>query len=163
MNTRYLTKASLIAAIYIVLVLLQVLPLPFVNLTFGPVQLRIAEGLVLLPLVESAAIPGVFVGCLLSNLLLSFYSGFGLIDILGGSLVTLLAAYITSKMKNKAMGIIPPVLLNGFIVSIWVSYFTKVPYIVTVLGIGGGELISVAIFGSIILSVYEKATNLKEY
>ncbi|MCK9443004.1 MAG: QueT transporter family protein [Tissierellaceae bacterium] len=163
MNTRYLTKASLIAAIYIVLVLLQVLPLPFVNLTFGPVQLRIAEGLVLLPLVESAAIPGVFIGCLLSNLLLSFYSGFGLIDILGGSLVTLLAAYITSKMKNKAMGIIPPVFLNGFIVSIWVSYFTKVPYLVTVLGIGGGELISVAIFGSIILSVYEKTTNLKEY
>ena len=101
MNTRYLTKASLIAAIYIVLVLLQTLPLPFVNLTFGPVQLRLAEGLVLLPLIESAAIPGVFIGCLLSNLLLSVYSGFGLIDILGGSLVTLLAAYLTSKMKNK--------------------------------------------------------------
>ncbi|MFA5576444.1 MAG: QueT transporter family protein [Tissierellaceae bacterium] len=163
MNTKYLTKASLIAAIYIVLVLLQVLPLPFVNLTFGPVQLRIAEGLVLLPLVESAAIPGLFIGCLLSNLLLSFYSGFGLIDILGGSLVTLLAAYMTSKMKTRVTGLLPPVILNGFIVSIWVSYFTKIPYLVTVLGIGGGELISVAIFGSIILSVYEKATNLKEY
>lgn len=163
MNTKYLTKASLIAALYIVLVLIQMLPFPFINLTFGPIQLRVAEGLALLPLVEAAAIPGVFVGCLLSNLLLSFYSGFGLIDILGGSLVTLAAAYLTSKMKNRVLGIVPPVVLNGLIVSIWVSYFTKVPYLITVLGIGGGELLSVAIFGSIILSVYDKATNLKEY
>ena len=163
MNTRYLTKASLIAAIYIVLVLVQMLPVPLMNLTFGPVQLRIAEGLVLLPLVEAAAVPGVFVGCLLANLLLAPYSGFGLVDIIGGSLVTLLAAYLTSKMKSKITGIIPPVLLNGLIVSIWVSYFTKIPYLLTALGIGVGELISVGVFGSIILSVYKKATSLKEY
>lgn len=163
MNTKYLTKASLIAALYIVLVLLQMLPLPFINLAFGPVQLRIAEGLALLPLVEPAAIPGIFVGCLLSNLLLSYFSGFGLIDIIGGSLVTLTAAYLTSKMKNRISGMIPPVILNGFIVSIWVSYFTKIPYFATVVGISGGELLSVALFGSIILSVYDKATNLKEY
>lgn len=162
MKTKYLTRASIIAALYIVLILVQALPFPFVNLTFGPLQLRIAEGLVLLPLVEKAAIPGVFVGCLLSNLLLSLYSGFGLIDIIGGSLVTLVAAYLTSKMKNKFMGMLPPVVLNGLIVSIWVSYFTKVPYLVTVLGISAGELLSVAIFGSIVLSVYEKATKAKE-
>ncbi|HZK01077.1 MAG TPA: QueT transporter family protein [Tissierellaceae bacterium] len=163
MNTKYLTKASLIAAIYIVLVLLQMLPVPLMNLAFGPIQLRIAEGLVLLPLLEAAAIPGVFVGCLLSNLLLAGYSGFGFVDIIGGSLVTLLAAYLTSKMKSRITAIIPPVLLNGLIVSLWVSYFTKIPYLITVLGIGGGELLSVGIFGSIILSVYKKATNLKEY
>ena len=163
MNTRFLTKASLIAAIYIVLVLIQMLPMPLVNLTFGAIQLRIAEGLTLLPLVESAAIPGVFVGCLLANLLLAPYTGFGLVDILGGSLVTLIAAYITSKMKNKVMAMIPPIVLNGLIVSIWVSYYTSVPYLVTALGIGGGELLSVAIFGTLILSVYKNAANLKEY
>ena len=163
MNTRYLTKASLIAAIYIILILLQTLPFPIATLTFGPVQLRIAEGLALLPLVEVAAIPGLFVGCLLSNLILAPYSGFGLLDIFGGSLVTLLAAYLTSKMKSKITGIIPPVVLNGLIVSIWVSYFTKVPYIYTVLGIGVGELASVAIFGSVILYVYEKATSFREW
>lgn len=163
MNTRYLTKASLIAAIYVILVIIQLLPFPLATLTFGPVQLRLAEGLALLPLVEAAAIPGLFVGCILANLLLAPISGFGLIDIVGGSLVTLLAAYLTSKMKNKITGIIPPVVLNGLIVSIWVSYFTKVPYIYTVLGIGGGELISVAIFGSLILYVHEKATSFKEW
>lgn len=163
MNIRYLTKASLIAAIYIILVVIQTIPFPIAPLTFGPVQLRVAEGLALLPLVEGAAIPGVFIGCLIANLIIAPYSGFGLIDIFGGSLVTLLAAYLTSKAKNKWLGMIPPVVLNGLIVSIWVAYFTKLPYGLTVLGIGAGELASVAIFGSIILYVYEKATNFKEW
>ena len=163
MNIRYLTKASLIAAIYLVLVLLQALPFPMANLTFGPVQLRIAEGLTLLPLVESAAVPGLFIGVLLANFLLAPYSGFGLIDIIGGSLVTLIAAYLTSKAKNKYIGMLPPILLNGIIVSIWVSYFTKIPYLYTVLGITAGELVSVSLFGSLILFVYEKASKYREW
>lgn len=153
MNTKFLTKASLIAAIYIILVLIQV---PMGNLAFGPVQLRLAEGLTLLPLIETAAIPGLFVGCLVSNLILASYSGFGVIDILGGSLVTLIAAYMTSKMSNKFIATLPPIVLNGLIVSIWVSYFTNAPYWVTVLGIGGGEIASIGIFGFLMLSVYEK-------
>lgn len=163
MKAKYLTKASLIAAIYIILVLIQMLPFPIMGLAFGPVQLRIAEGLTLLPLVESAAIPGLFVGCLISNILLVPYSAFGLIDIIGGSLVTLLAAYLTSKMKTKTMGMLPPILLNGFIISIWVSKLTNIPYLWTVLGIGLGELVSVVVFGNIILSVYKKITDIKEY
>lgn len=164
MNTRYLTKASLIAAIYIVLILVQTLPFPIANLTFGPVQLRIAEGLVLLPMVEAAAVPGLFVGVLISNFLLAPASGFGLVDIIGGSLVTLVAAVLTSKAKNKITAMIPPILLNAFIVSIWVSYFTKIPYLYTVLGIGAGELISVLVFGNLILYVYEKAKkNYREW
>lgn len=151
MDTKYLTKAGLIAAIYVVLVAIQI---PLGQLAFGPIQLRIAEGLTLLPLVESAAIPGVFIGCLISNLMLISISGFGLIDIFGGSLITLLAAYLTSKMPNKTLGILPPVILNGLIVSIWVSYFTKVPYWYTVLGISAGELISVALFGNIMFIAY---------
>ena len=68
MNLKYLTKASLIAAIYIILVLIQVLPVPFASLTFGPIQLRLAEGLTLLPLVETAAIPGTLCRLLVSKL-----------------------------------------------------------------------------------------------
>ncbi len=156
MNTKFLTKASLIAAIYIILVLIQV---PMGNLAFGPIQLRIAEGLTLLPLIETAAIPGLFIGCFVSNLILASYSSFGLIDIVGGSLVTLAAAYLTSKMPNKFLAALPPVILNGLIVSIWVSHFTKVPYLVTLLGISGGEIASIAIFGYIMLSAYEKSKS----
>ncbi|MDY0234555.1 MAG: QueT transporter family protein [Gudongella sp.] len=163
MNIRYLTKASLIAAIYLVLILIQALPFPVANLTFGPIQLRIAEGLALLPLVESAAVPGLFVGVLLANFLLAPYSGFGLVDIIGGALVTLAAAYLTSKTNNKYIGMIPPVVLNGLIVSIWVSYFTRIPYFYTVIGIAAGELVSVAIFGSLILYVYKKASKYREW
>ncbi|NLW40650.1 MAG: QueT transporter family protein [Tissierellia bacterium] len=155
-NTKYLTKASLIAGIYILLVLIQI---PMGNLAFGPIQLRIAEGLTLLPFVESAAVPGLFVGCLVSNFLLASYSAFGLVDIIGGSLVTLLAAYLTSKMPNKYLAALPPILLNGFIVATWVSYFTNVPYWLTVLGISIGEILSVAIFGTVVLTVYTKYTK----
>lgn len=153
-NTRFITKASLIAAIYIILVLIQI---PMGNLAFGPIQLRIAEGLTLLPFIETSAIPGLFIGCFISNLILSSYSSFGLVDIVGGSLVTLVAAYLTSKMPNKFMAALPPIVLNGLIVSIWVSYFTKVPYLITALGISGGEIASIGIFGFIMLSAYGKA------
>lgn len=161
MDIKYLTKASLIAAIYIVLVIVQVIIFPS-WFAFGEIQLRVAEGLTILPLVESAAIPGLFVGCLVANLILS-YSGFGLIDIIGGSLVTLLAAILTSKAKNKSLGILPPVILNGIIVSTWVSYFTKIPYIFTIMGIGIGELLSLLIFGNLFLYAYEKASNIRDY
>lgn len=163
MDIKYLTKASLIAAIYIILVVIQILPFPLASLTFGPIQLRLAEGLALLPLVEAAAIPGLFVGTLISNVILMAYSGFGLVDVIGGSLVTLAAAYLTSKMKNKYTAMIPPIALNGIIVSIWVSYFTRIPYIYTVLGISLGELASLIIFGNLILYVYEKATRFEIY
>ncbi len=153
MDTRKITKASLIAGLYIILVLIQI---PMGSLSFGPIQFRLAEGLVLLPLVESAAVPGLFIGCLISNLLLAGFSAFGMVDIVFGSLVTLLAAYLTSRAKNKFLGSLPPIVLNGFIVSIWVSYFTKIPYWLTVAGIISGEAASVLLLGNIVLYAYEK-------
>ncbi|QIB26484.1 QueT transporter family protein [Caloranaerobacter azorensis] len=154
MNTRFLTKVSVIAALYVILVALEI---PFGTLAFGPIQIRVAEALVLLPLVETAAIPGVFIGCLIANLILTFTSGFGLIDIIGGSLVTLVAAFLTSKMPNKFLGILPPVILNGIVVSLWVSYFFNMPYWPTAATIALGELIAVGLFGNIVLYVYERA------
>lgn len=153
-NTKYLSKAGMIAALYVVLVLVEI---PLGQLAFGPIQVRIAEALVLLPLVESAAIPGVFIGCLIANLILTFSSGYGLIDVIGGSLVTLISAYLTSKMPNKILGILPPVILNALIVSIWVSsFFPEMNYWVVAAGIGSGELIAVGLFGNIVLYAYSR-------
>lgn len=153
MKTSFLTRAGIIAAIYVVLVLIEA---PFGPITYGPIQIRISEGLALLPLVEAAAVPGVFVGCLLANLVLSFISPLGLVDIIGGSLVTLLAAYLTRKMKNKYLGILPPVILNGLIVSIWVSKYMSIPYVATVITISLGELLAVAVFGNLTLYIYNR-------
>lgn len=153
MKTKFLTRASIIAAIYVVLVLIEA---PFGPITYGNIQIRLAEGLTLLPLVEAAAVPGVFVGCLLANLILSFIAPFGLVDIIGGSLVTLVAAYLTSKLKNKYLGILPPVILNGLIVSIWVSKYMNIPYLLTVATLSFGELLAVAVFGNITLYIYDR-------
>ncbi len=159
LNTKYIVKAGLIAAVYVVLILIQI---PMGSLAFGQVQLRLSESLTLLPLVEPAAVPGLFVGCLISNLLLSSFSMFGLADIVGGSLVTLLAAYLTSKSKSRWTGSLPPIILNGLIVSIWVSYFTNAPYKITAALIMAGEAVSVLVFGNIVLSIYLKALKNKD-
>ncbi|MCI5675301.1 MAG: QueT transporter family protein [Ezakiella sp.] len=160
-DTKYVTKAALIAAMYVVLILVQMIPAA--SFTFGAVQLRLAEGLTLLPFVEAAAIPGVFLGCLISNIILAGVSGLGLVDVIGGSLVTLAAAYLTSKAKNKYLAAVPPVLLNGLIVSIWVSYYTNMPYGITVLGIAGGEALSVFLFGGLVLYVYERSKIFRRF
>ncbi|WIV11182.1 QueT transporter family protein [Proteiniborus sp. MB09-C3] len=153
-NTKYLAKAGMIAALYVILVIIEI---PLGQLAFGPIQVRVAEALVLLPLVESAAIPGVFVGCFIANLILTFASGYGLIDVVGGSLITLISAYLTSKMPNKFLGILPPVILNALLVSIWVSsFFPELGYWAVAAGIGAGELVAVGLFGNIVLYAYNR-------
>lgn len=145
-KVKYITKAGIIAAIYFVLTILMG------SFGYGPIQVRISEALVLLPFIESAAIPGVFIGCIISNI----FGGFGLIDVVFGSLVTLIAAYLTSKMPNRILAIVPPVILNAFIVSIWVSKLSNAPYGITVITIGLGEFFSVAGLGILLLMSIER-------
>ena len=78
----FLTYASAIAAIYTALVI------AFAPIAFGPVQFRIAEALCILPFFTPAAIPGLFIGCLLSNLL----CGAAMLDVVFGSVATLIGA-----------------------------------------------------------------------
>jgi uncharacterized membrane protein len=142
----YITRAGIIAAIYVVLTLIMG------NLAFGPIQVRISEALTMLPLIDSAAIPGVFIGCFLANI----FGGYGLVDIVFGSLVTLVAAYLTSKMPNRILAVIPPVLLNALIVPIWVHAMSNAPYGMTALTIGLGEFFSVAGLGTLLLIAIDK-------
>ncbi len=146
MKTGYLAKASIIAAIYIVFTLL------FGEFAYGPIQFRAAEALAILPFVEPAAIPGVAVGCMIANI----FGGFGPIDIFGGSLVTLAAAYLTSKMPNRILAALPPIILNSLIVSIWVSKISGLPYIPVAINIAIGEIAAVGVSGLIFLSAYNK-------
>lgn len=114
MKIRYLTKASLIAGIYLVLILIQV---PMGTLSFGPIQVRLVEGLTLLPLVEAAAVPGLFVVCLVAKFnTYSIFSFWFNRYYRWYSLVTLVAAYLTSKMSNKITPALPPIILNGTLI-----------------------------------------------
>lgn len=146
LKTKYIAKASLIAAIYVVLTVI------LGEFSYGPVQFRIAEALAILPLVEPSAILGVTIGCMISNI----FGGYGPIDIFGGSFVTLIAAIITSKMPNKILAALPPIILNGLIISIWVSKMSGLPYLPIAFNIALGEAAAVGILGLIFLSAYDK-------
>lgn len=106
-STRSLTRAALIAALYLLLTLI------FQPISFGAVQFRISEALMLLPVLTVDAVPGLFVGCVLANLL-----GGGIwYDVVLGSLATLLAAVCVRKLRGKpVLGAAMPVLFNGLIV-----------------------------------------------
>lgn len=147
--TTYYVKAGLIAAIYVVLTIF------LGEFGYGPIQFRVSEALTILPLFDLSAIPGLFIGCMLANI----FGGYGLPDIVFGSLTTLVAAFLTSKMPNKYLGVLPPILLNAFIVPIWVSKITKTPYIVSVGTIGFGQFLSAGILGIILASAFEVLTK----
>ncbi|MBU4228035.1 QueT transporter family protein, partial [bacterium] len=94
----YIIRVAMIAAIYVVLNII------FAPISYGPIQVRIAEALVVLPFIDSSAIIGLFLGCILANV----YGGLGMVDIMGGSLCTLVAAYLTYKVKNPKLAPLPP-------------------------------------------------------
>jgi uncharacterized membrane protein len=114
-SLKQIVRASLIASAYIVLVGV----VPFIS--FGPIQVRFAEALTILPFFWIEAIPGLAIGCLVSNLL---WSPFGAVDWVFGTLATLLAAIFTWILRKTGkiwIGSIPPVFFNTLIVSFYVS------------------------------------------
>lgn len=148
----YLVQAAAIAAIYVVLVEI------FNYWSFGPIQFRIAEALTILPFFTPAAIPGLFVGCLLAN----FLGGAVLADIIGGSLATLAAAYISYKVRKVKWFVpIPPIIANVLVVPFILKYGygmeDAIPYMMVTIGIG--EIIVCGIIGMILLLALNKYRN----
>ena len=131
--TRDIAWIAIIAALYVVVTLI------FAPISYGPIQVRVSEALTLLPFFDPRAIPALFIGCLFSNI----FGGLGMYDIIFGSLFTLIAAFLTYKMKNIYIAGIPPVIINAFGVSLYLSLLFKLPYWITVIYIGIGESISV--------------------
>ena len=112
-KVKNLVKAGIIAALYVVLVVV------FSYSSFGPIQFRIAEMLTILPLFTPAAIPGLFIGCLLANVL----GGAVFLDIVFGSLATLVAAYMSYRLRKKEWLVpVPPVLINAVVVGIILKF-----------------------------------------
>lgn len=117
-NVNYLVKAGIIAALYVVLVLV------FSFSSFGPIQFRVAEALTILPFFTSAAIPGLFVGCLIANIL----GGAIIWDTIFGSLATLAAAYLSYKLRKKMWLVpVPPILVNSIVVGLLLKYAYGIP------------------------------------
>ena len=115
-TTLSIVRGGLIAAIYVVLTLI------FQPISFGAIQFRIAEALTLLPILTFDAVPGLFVGCVIANLL----GGGVWFDVVLGSLATLLAAVCTRLIRDKRfIAALMPTIFNGLIVGP-VVYFAYV-------------------------------------
>ena len=107
-NTQKLTLAAMVAAAYAVLSLLGAV----FGITYGPIQVRFSEALCLLPFLFPETAWGLGVGCLIANL----FSPYGVLDIVVGSLATLIAALITSRCRNVWLAALPPVACNMVLV-----------------------------------------------
>ena len=153
-NVIRLTQAAMIAAIYVVLTYF----ISAFGLASGAIQVRISEALTILPVFTPAAIPGLFVGFLLSNLL----TGCMALDVIFGSIATLIGAVGTYLLrKTKFAFTLPPVISNAIIVPIVLKnvYGLQDAAWYLVLTVGAGEVISVCILGMILKKVLWKYRN----
>lgn len=142
-SVRQLTLAAVIGALYAVLTLTA----SVFGITYGPVQCRVSEALCVLPFFFPEAKWGLFVGCLIANLL----SPYGAPDIICGSLATLLAACITAKLpaKWKWFAPLPPVLSNALMIGALLGWYSAgfgpafpAAFAFNALTVGLGELIA---------------------
>ena len=150
-KTKTMTQAALIAALYVVLTFVA----NAMGLASGAIQIRLSEALTILPCFTPAAIPGLFIGCLISNILV----GSVLWDIIFGSIATLLGALGTYALrKYKWCAPIPPILSNAIIVPFVLVYAYGVTDALPFLAftVGMGEVISAGVLGMILLKSLEK-------
>lgn len=147
----FLTQAAMIAALYVVLTFIA----NGLGLASGVIQIRLSEMLTILPYFSLSAVPGVTIGCLLSNIL----TGCSLLDIVFGTFATFLGAAGSYLLrKHKYLVPLPPIIANTLIVP-WIlriSYGVPdaIPFMMATVGIG--EIISCGVLGLFLLSVLNK-------
>lgn len=158
-----ITQAAMIAAIYVAMTLfIQVF-----NLASGAIQVRISEALTILPAFTIAAVPGLFIGCLISNLI----TGCMPLDVVFGSLATLIGAVLTyvishgywkfdgkKRFARKFLAPLPPIISNTIIVPFVLAYVYAIEGTIPffMLTVGAGEIISCGVIGIILMLALEK-------
>ena len=157
MTTRHLVMSAAVGAAYVVLTM-AVYPI-----AFGPIQCRVSEALTVLPFYFPHTMWGLFVGCILSN----YLGGCTPIDIIFGSLATLAAGYLTSKMRNRFLAPLPPVVLNGVVVGATLAYVTAPDnfwpaFALIGTQVAAGELIACYALGMPLLSRLPKIRYFRE-
>lgn len=145
-KTVFLVQASLIAAVY------AAITIALAPISYGQIQVRVSEALTILPAFAPAAIPGLFVGCIVANL----YGGGGIIDIVFGSLATLFAAYLSYKMPRKLLVPLPPVIVNGIVVGYILNYLYGLPLLITMGWVTIGQIIACYGLGYPLMKILEK-------
>lgn len=148
----FIVHAAVIAALYVVLTLVA----NALGLANYAIQVRFSEALTILPFFTPAAIPGLTIGCILSNLL----TGCLPLDVIFGSLATLLGALGTYFLRKSTKWLAPvcPIIANTLIVPFVLAYVYRfegsIPYFMLTVGLG--EVISCGVLGLILLNVLQK-------
>ena len=152
LTTRSLCVSAVIAALYAALTLL------LAPISYGNLQCRVSEAMTLLPMLMPSAIPGLFVGCLLANIL----GGASILDVVFGSLATLLAAIGTYALRKKPLlAALCPIVANGVIVGAVLSYVWALPLLLTMAEVAIGE-VGAVIIGFVMLAALKKV-DLSKY
>lgn len=146
-KTIYIAQAAVIAAIYTVLTMIAA----GFDLASGAIQVRFSEALTILPFFTPAAVPGLTLGCLISNIV----TGCALPDIIFGTLATFIGAIGSYALRrNRFLCSVPPVVSNALIIPFVLSYAYHIPGGIPyfMLTVGAGEVISCMLLGQILLS-----------
>lgn len=150
-NTRIrkLVEAAIVAALYVVLTLVSK------PLSIGYVEVRFSEALCILPYFMPSSVWGLFAGCFISNI----FSG-SILDMIVGSLATLIGAFLTSKIKYKWLCPLPTVLSNTLLIPIVIMKYSEMwsvsAYLTAAVGVFASEVVSVYILGLILLIILDK-------
>jgi len=145
-KVKFITHSAIIAALYIVLTFIA----QFLGLASGAIQLRLSEALCILPYFTPAAIPGLFLGCLLSNVL----TGCVIWDIVFGSIATLIGAWIGYRLrKHKWLVPIPTILSNTLIIPFVLKLAYGIPnsLVYFIFTVAAGEILSCGVLGMLLL------------
>lgn len=143
--------AAVTAALYVVLTYFS----SVLGLANGPIQLRISEALTILPIFFPQSVYGLFIGCIISNLL----TGCAVWDIIFGSIATLAAALVTRRFKSSlTAAFASPVIFNTLIVPpvIYLVYPSEQTLLLTYVGVFIGEAVSVCLFGGALYGALKK-------
>lgn len=151
-RVRFITYSAIIAALYVILTGLSAA----LHLASGPIQIRLAEALTVLPVFTPTAIPGLFLGCVLAN----FLTGSLIWDVVFGSLATLIGAIGTYSLrkKSKYLAVLPPIASNMLIVPAVLQYVygEEQVYWILMLTVGVGEILSAGVCGLILHKTLSK-------
>lgn len=156
-KTKSVTIAGMIAALYVILTMVST----SLGLSSGAIQLRLSEALCILPIFTPFAIPGLTIGCLISNIM----SGCIIWDVIWGSVATLLGAIGTYLLrKRKFIPVLPPIIANTIIIPLVLKYAYHLDDAILyfVLTIGIGELLSCGVLGSILYNTMN-TVNIKRF
>ena len=144
-KTRFLTTSAMIAAMYVALSAVS----QAVGLCSGAVQCRLSEALCVLPVFTAAAIPGVTVGCLITNILF----GLGPLDVILGTFATLIAALVCRVLRKLPyMASVPTILSNALIVPLVLIYYKfSSGYLIDAGLVALGEIIACGVLGTVLV------------